>query len=123
MKNALLDQSGLQFLTGASKIRVTPAQIIRLESMSNYTKVYFADHVPIVMAKVLRAYEVLLRPYGFVRIHNSHLVNMDHVKDVDELGTVQMRDNSRLKFSRRKRREALILLMNKSIYPSKISLA
>ena len=119
MKSALLDQSGLKLVAGGSKIRVHPAQIIRLEAMSNYTKVYFADHVPVLMAKVLHIYEELLRPHGFVRIHNSHLVNLQHVKEVDEQGIVQMQDNSILKLSRRKRSEALMLILNQSTQTSK----
>jgi len=115
MKSTMLDHSVLKFHTGASKIRVKPCQIIRLEAMSNYTKVYFADHLPIVMAKVLGAYEELLRPHGFVRINHSHLVNLEHVKEVDGQGVVQMRDNSSLKFSRRKRNDALILIMNQNM--------
>ena len=115
MKSTMLDHSGLKFFTGGSKIRVNPAQIIRMEAMGNYTKVYFEDHVPIMMAKVLHAYEVILRPYGFVRIHHSHLVNLKHVKEVDDQGIVQMQDNSCLKFSRRKRNDGLILYMNQAI--------
>ena len=115
METSLMKSLGLRFLRGGNPIHVDPAKIIRLESMSNYTKVYFSDQVPIVMAKVLHAYEDELRPYGFVRIHRSHLVNLNHVKNVDEQGYVQMEDTSRLKFSRRKLRDGMSLFINRSI--------
>lgn len=96
-KFGFIQRSRLQFFT--------PEQIIRLEARSNYTLVYFTNHAPILMAKVLRVYEELLRPFGFVRTHKSHLVNSRYVAVIDRRGFVMMTDQSTAEISRRKKRD------------------
>ena len=93
----------LFFLRGQIKIRIQPGQIIRLQADSNYTRVYFTDHPPVLMAKVLRVYDDLLSPCGFIRTHRSHLVNPDHIRSLDEQGILRMSDMAIVGISRRKR--------------------
>lgn len=83
-----------------------PEQIIRLQSESNYTYIYTTDHKPILMAKVLTAYEALLLPFGFVRTHRSHLINRTHVADIQR-DVIIMDDRSVAEISRRKRKQVL----------------
>jgi two-component system, LytTR family, response regulator len=90
-----------------------PEQIVRLEALSNYTCIHFINHKPILMARVLREYETMLRPYGFIRTHRSHLVNAKHVVEVDENGSITMYDRSRAEISRRKRKEVFRELTGK----------
>lgn len=94
---------------------VQPAQIIRLEGQSNYTWVYFTDHAPILMAKVLHLYDDILRPHGFIRTHRSHLINATYIMNVDNKCTVQMSDDSRIEISRSKKREVLAKFFQLSI--------
>ncbi len=82
-----------------------PGQIIRLEADSNYTYIFFNNHKPILMAKVLGDYQRLLEPFGFIRTHRSHLINRQHVLEVDINGDIIMDDKSKAEISRRKRRE------------------
>ena len=93
----------LRFLDGRKIILMTSDQIVRMEANNNYTLVYFTDRPPVMMAKVLRAYDRLLFQHGFVRTHRSHLVNLLHVDSLDEKGIVHMCDSSRVETSRRKR--------------------
>ncbi len=53
--------------------------IIRCQGESNYTHLYFSDRRPILSAKSLIEYEELLSEYGFIRVHKTHLVNLNHV--------------------------------------------
>ena len=87
-------------------------QIIRLEAKSNYTRVYFTDQRPVLMAKVLRAYDEILRPHGFVRAHRSHLINVRYIDGIDAEGNVQMHDTSRVETSRRKRRDVIQMILS-----------
>jgi two-component system LytT family response regulator len=57
------------------------------------------------MAKVLRDYQSLLEPFGFIRTHASHLINKQHVSSIDINGDIIMNDQSKAGISRRKRRE------------------
>lgn len=81
-----------------------PDQIIRLEAESNYTFIHFRNHKPILMAKVLSAYESILSPFGFIRTHRSHLVNSMYISSVDDHGYIIMADKSVAGLSRRKRK-------------------
>ena len=86
---------------------VKPDQIIRLEAVSNYTRIFFADRKPILMAKVLTAYQHLLAPYGFVRVHRSHLVNPLYVQEINDGGQIIMRNEGKLEISRRRKLEVV----------------
>ena len=88
-----------------------PDQIIRLEADSNYTFIHVRDRKPILMAKVLSAYESLLAPFGFIRTHRSHLVNSLHINAVDHSGQIIMDDNSVAELSRRKRKTVYRMLI------------
>jgi len=108
----------LYFLYGRKKMYVLPAQIIRLEGRSNYTCVYFTDHAPILMAKVLHLYDEILRPHGFIRTHRSHLVNAQHIQNIESKTSLQMMDASRVGISRSKKREVLAQCIQLSITKS-----
>jgi two-component system LytT family response regulator len=109
----------LYFLYRKKRLYAQPAKIIRLEGQSNYTWVYFTDHAPILMAKVLHAYDEILQPYGFIRTHRSHLVNAQYVTNIDRNGIVQMSDASIVGISRNKKKEVLAKFFQLSISKSK----
>jgi len=56
------------------------SDIIRCESDDNYTKFYIKNRKPILISKTLKEYEELLTEHDFVRIHQSHLINLAYVK-------------------------------------------
>ncbi|MBL0181614.1 MAG: LytTR family transcriptional regulator [Chitinophagaceae bacterium] len=57
--------------------------IIRIQSISNYSKIYFADKShPLTVAKVLHWFEDHLPAEMFLRTHRTHLVNRDHIINV-----------------------------------------
>jgi len=92
-------------MQGRKIFQAIPEEIIRLEARSNYTYVYFINHPPVLMANVLRWYEEILRPFGFLRTHRSHLINLRYVRQVDQNGSVAMSDDSCAEISRRRKRE------------------
>lgn len=86
-------------------------EVIRLEASSNYTLIYTVNNRPLVVAKVLSAYEELLEGLGFIRVHRSHLVNSRYVRSLDESG-VTLREGDKIEVSRRKRKEVFRQLYN-----------
>ena len=57
--------------------------IIRIQGMSNYSKIYFADSsYPLTIAKVLHWFEEHLPAGVFWRTHKTHLVNTRYVKQL-----------------------------------------
>ena len=83
--------------------------IIRCQAEVNYTNFFFASKNKILVTKTLKEYEELLNDYDFIRVHNSHLINLHHVKNYTrgEGGTVTMSDGTTVDVSRRKKEEFL----------------
>ena len=65
--------------TGERVEFVEVKSIIRCQGESNYTHLYFSDRKPLLTAKSLIEFEELLAEYNFVRVHKTHLVNLNHV--------------------------------------------
>jgi two-component system LytT family response regulator len=75
--------------------------IIRCEADRNYTIVYLSGKRKILISKTLKDYEDLLGAYNFLRVHQSHLINLDFVERYDKLdgGSVIMKDGSHIPLS------------------------
>ncbi len=69
---ALPTSEGLEF--------VSVDQIIYAQSESNYCWVFFDDGSKIFLSKTLKDLEGLLAKHGFIRIHQSYLINADFIK-------------------------------------------
>lgn len=88
--------------------------IVRCESFSNYTTFHFSNKEKIVVTKPLKEYEKLLKDKGFLRTHQSHLVNMDYVQSFQKSdgGYLLLKDESMIPVSVRKRPTTLEALKN-----------
>lgn len=86
------------------------SDIVRLEAHSNYTYIHFVNHRPLLMAKVMRLFEDFLQPHGFIRTHRRHVINPLFVSGIDRKGTILLKDQSRIPYSRRRKKEVMRLL-------------
>jgi len=59
---------------------VKTSQIVRCESSNNYTSFYLEDGEHILVSKPIYEYEELLSEYGFIRCHQSHIINETFVR-------------------------------------------
>jgi two-component system LytT family response regulator len=77
-------------------------EIIRCEAADNYTTVFIKDGDSILVCKTLKEFTELLKPYGFQRPHQSHLVNFQYVKSFlkEDNGTLLLDDKSKIPISR-----------------------
>jgi len=55
--------------------------IIRCESQNNYTLFFFNDRPKLLVSKALKEFEELLTGSGFLRTHQSHLVNVNYISN------------------------------------------
>ncbi len=53
--------------------------IVRVEAISNYSKIYFSNGKKMVVAKVLAWFEEKLCANFFIRVHRSHLINKNAI--------------------------------------------
>ena len=91
------------------------SDIIRCESEDNYTKFFIRNSKPILISKTLKDYEEMLTEHGFVRVHQSHLINLAFLKSYikKEGGYVIMADNSTIPISQRKKEQLQEILTKK----------
>jgi len=84
---------------------VNPHDIIRCESTNNYTSFYFPSSEKLIVSKPIYEYEELLSDYGFIRCHQSHLVNKKYIKSwiKEDGGYLLMEDKSQVPVSRQKK--------------------
>jgi two-component system LytT family response regulator len=101
-------------LKTSESIHLVPIQtIVRCEADGNYTKVFFDNQPKLLISKPLKHFEDMLEEFGFVRVHQSHLVNINHVVRVDKVdgGVLIFADGAQVSISVRKR-EQLFKLLN-----------
>lgn len=86
-----------------------PRQLVRCESENNYTTLFDANGRKLVCARTLKDFDELLEPYGFVRAHASHLVNLLAVKrySARDGGFLELNDGTRIPVAQRKRQLVL----------------
>lgn len=85
--------------------------IVRMESDGNYTKVYLHDGKRIMVSKTMKEFDELLTDAGFVRVHHSHLINMNFLFCFEKgEGHIVMKDNSIVPVSNRKRDQLMELI-------------
>ena len=54
-------------------------ELIHLDADSNYTLLYFTENRKILASKTLKEFEDQLGKEQFIRLHNSHLVNIRYI--------------------------------------------
>lgn len=98
--------------TGEEVAIVDIDDIIRCRSHSNYTSVHLSDGRMILVSKTLGDYDKRLTGQGFHRVHNSHLINLNHVRSYvrGKGGYVIMSDGTHVDVSSR-RKEGLLLAL------------
>ncbi|UKN00166.1 LytTR family DNA-binding domain-containing protein [Paracrocinitomix mangrovi] len=71
--------------------------IMYLEASGNCTVLYFADGTRYLDTRTLKIYEGILNPEIFYRIHKSHIINLDYLKEyLNEDGHFAVLKNGKL---------------------------
>ncbi|MCD4691623.1 MAG: LytTR family DNA-binding domain-containing protein [Calditrichales bacterium] len=111
--NKLSEPQKIVLKTEQSIFIVDVSDIVNCESDGNYTTFYLKNDKKIVVSKIIKEFEQLLKHNNFFRIHQSHLINLNHLSSYDkQTGYVIMADNKKLPVSLRKK-NSLIDLLNK----------
>lgn len=102
-------------LPGSKETRfVLTTAILRCESSNNYTMFYINTGEKIMVSKPIFEYEELLADYGFIRCHQSHLVNSKYIKSwlKEDGGYLLLEDGVRVPIAKQKREYVKKLLAN-----------
>jgi len=78
--------------TGGFKV-IDVKNIIHCEADGYCTNFYMTGKMELTSSKNLKYYEELFEEHGFMRVHNSHLVNLSHVKEYSKEGIIILTGN------------------------------
>lgn len=78
--------------------------LVRLESDSNYTTIFINSGEKLVASKPMKHFEDFLDENTFVRIHNSHIINIRYLKSYsrEDGGIAELLDGTRLSIAKRR---------------------
>ncbi len=86
--------------------------IIYFEGAGSYTNIFFPARPVICSSRSIHEYEEMLDGSGFMRVHKSYLVNLQHIKEYvrGEGGSLLLSNNKEIEVSRRRKEEFLLKL-------------
>ncbi len=86
--------------------------IIRCESDSNNTMFFLKDKRKIFVTKTLKYFSDMLKPYGYLRVHQSHLVNLQFISAFIKTdgGYLMLNNGENVPVSVRKKAEVIEIL-------------
>lgn len=86
--------------------------IIRCESDSNNTMFHLKDKRKIFVTKTLKYFSDMLKPYGYLRVHQSHLVNLQYISAFIKTdgGYLMLNNGENVPVSVRKKAEVIEIL-------------
>ena len=99
-----------EFISVATKscIYVLPVQdIIRIQSINNYVKFFVNDGNVHLSSRIMKYYLKSLDKHRFIRVHKSHLINVDFILKYYSDGTLVLKNGDRIPVARRRRDELL----------------
>ncbi|MBS1614080.1 MAG: response regulator transcription factor [Bacteroidetes bacterium] len=91
-------------------------EVVRVQSSNKYSIVFTTDKKQHIVSKPLSRFEEVLIKKGFIRIHDSHIINLNHVKSYNKGkgGEIGMSDGSMVPISVR-RKDALATIFKDMI--------
>lgn len=97
--NKQLHKLVLPVLEGFEVVQIK--DIVRCQANDNFTDFFFANGKRMLICRTLKFYEQTLEDFGFMRIHKSHLINLQYVKKYKKGkgGQVVMLDEAELDLS------------------------
>lgn len=88
---------------------VQVSEIIRCLGENNYTTVFLKNGASVLVSKTLKEYEELLSDKGFLRVHQSHLINHQYIRSFEKQdgGYLKMTDGASVPISRQRKPQVL----------------
>jgi len=107
IENKQLQKIVLPLIDGFEVARVQ--DIMRCEAQDNFTRFHFRNGKKQLICRTLKFYENLLSDYDFIRIHKSHLVNFQYIKQYKKGkgGQVIMEDGKSVDVSPERKKDLL----------------
>lgn len=87
-------------------------EIVRCEANNTYTYFHLSSGEQVLVSQTLKEYEMLLERQGFLRTHQSHLVNLSFVRSwlKEDGGSLLLKDKTRVPVSKLNREKVKAVL-------------
>ena len=102
VEKCMMDSETVTVHTLDGELTLRVRDVLYLEGEGNYYTVRTADGEAFRCRSTLSAAEELVAGYDFFRIHQGHLVNLEHIRAVGDDGALRMDNGATLYVSRRK---------------------
>lgn len=81
------------------------SSILRCEGEGNYTHIHLQNRKSILASKTLKEFDELLTDHNFLRVHQSHLINLNEVQSYIKTdgGYIKMKDGASVSISRQRK--------------------
>jgi len=112
IKNPRSTSQKISLHTSEKIIVVQISEILRCKSDNNYTTFYLENGQRILVSKTLKYYADMLKEHQFIRVHQSHLINIKYIKEFikSDGGYLILKDKTNIPVSVRKRNEVMEIL-------------
>lgn len=113
LNNPNSEENKIVLKTAQDTFYIEVKKIIYCEAEGKYTKVYLQDGKHVLMSINIGEYEEMLSQYGFIRIHNSFLLNkcyIEKIQKIKDLFFIKVMNMDLLPISRRRKTEVLELV-------------
>lgn len=108
-RNTATDDLKIALPTAERILFVLVSEIIRCLGENNYTTVFLKNGTSVLVSKTLKEYEELLADKGFLRVHQSHLINSNYIRSYEKHdgGYLKMTDGASAPISRQRKQQVL----------------
>lgn len=112
IKQPNLHPKKISLNTSNKIVVVNLIDIIRCKSDNNYTEFFMNDGQKIVVGKTLKYFADMLKELDFLRVHQSHLVNLQYIKEFikSDGGYLVLKNKTTIPVSVRKKNEVIAVL-------------
>ncbi|MEZ5045547.1 MAG: LytTR family DNA-binding domain-containing protein [Chitinophagaceae bacterium] len=88
-----------------------PQEILYCQSNDNYTNIVLVNGQKVIASKTMRYFEDILSSEGFIRPHQSYIINGKHIQQYNKKdgGFLIMSDGSNIPVSRNKKEDILMM--------------
>jgi two-component system LytT family response regulator len=114
IKNPSRISQKISLHTSEKIVVVLISEILRCKSDNNYTTFYLENGQKILVSKTLKYYADMLKEHQFLRVHQSHLINIKYIKEFikSDGGYLILKDKTNIPVSIRKRNKVIETLNN-----------
>ncbi len=94
-----------RFQTKSGEQAIDLCRILYLSAQGNYTRFYLEGGETVITSHSLGIYAKILEEHGFVRVHKSHLLNLEFLKHcrIQQSQWLILPDRQTLEIARRRR--------------------